>query len=102
MGSVDADGRINVVRVGLDHLQITYIFYRDYRICPMCWSIKIGHSEVQIDLLIVICSFYKWTSQVFQEMAKRGLLANIFHRSDPNDRDQLRIQEEKVEAKVLK
>jgi len=34
-------------------------------------------------------------------MAKRGLLANIFHRSDPNDRDQLRIQEEKFEAKVL-
>ena len=34
-------------------------------------------------------------------MAKRGLLANIFHRSDPNDRDQLRIQEEKVKAKVF-
>ena len=34
-------------------------------------------------------------------MAKRGLLANIFHRSDPNDRDQLKIREEKVKAKVL-
>ena len=34
-------------------------------------------------------------------MAKRGLLANIFHRSDPNDRDQLKIQEEKMKDKVL-
>ena len=34
-------------------------------------------------------------------MAKRGLLAKIFHRSDPNDRDQLRIREENDQAKVF-
>ena len=64
-------------------------------------NIKIAHSEVHIVLQIVICSLYKWISLVLQEMAKRGLLAKIFHRSDPNDRDQLRIREENDQAKVF-